>query len=216
VIDTRGYSGGVNEFLARFSRTPQWTFIAKNARLLVALIAVIVGVILVGLPSIASANWAGFALISSGAMLAGSAVRDSADEEVRDLRTERQAIKKRMRSTVATGQREARRPSIRDTIQLGQNQLEEYYRINQGQARNSFLASITAISLGMLTLLAGIWFMYFGRAEFQVAALGAIAGVLLDFIGGAYFVVYRRALSQMDRYIDQLASMHDTMLSIDL
>jgi Cyanobacterial TRADD-N associated 2-Transmembrane domain len=107
---------------------------------------------------------------------------------------------------------------ILDTIQLNLNQLSEYYTINKGQARNSFRISVSAIVLGLFTLLAGIWFFYLREttSNITLATLSGVSGVLLQFIGGAYFYLYRKSLEQLNFFFSQLVKMQDTMLSIKL
>jgi hypothetical protein len=103
-----------------------------------------------------------------------------------------------------------------DTIRLGQAQLHEYYIINKSQARTSYRFAILTILAGFLTLLGGIWFFYFGRGNLQLAVLSGICGIILQFIGGTSFFLYRKAIVQLNHFYDQLVMMQHTMLSIKL
>ena len=104
-----------------------------------------------------------------------------------------------------------------DTIQLSLNQLTEYYAINKSQARSSFSFSVFAVIVGLATLIGGIWFFYLTEKQnIQLAAISGIAGALIQFIGGAYFYLYRRSLDQLNYFFNQLVKMQDTMLSIRL
>jgi len=64
--------------------------------------------------------------------------------------------------------------------QLNMAKLDEYYALNKSQARNSFAASIAAVSVGFVAILISIRF-----GSGQKFATGAVSGVLLQFIGGA-------------------------------
>jgi hypothetical protein len=109
------------------------------------------------------------------------------------------------------------RPDILDTIQLSLNQLNEYYTINKSQARNSFSFSVSAVVFGLATTIGGIWIFYLGdNPRVDIAAITSLSGVLLQFIGGAYFYLYRRSLEQLNFFFSQLVKMQDTMLSVKL
>jgi hypothetical protein len=129
--------------------------------------------------------------------------------ELESLHEERKRITERLAETP--------KPDILDTIQLSLNQLSEYYTINKSQARNSFTFSVFAIVVGLATLVGGIWIFYFRESpQLEMAAITSIAGVLSQFIGGAYFYLYRRSQEQLNFFFEQLVKMQDTMLSVKL
>lgn len=129
--------------------------------------------------------------------------------ELESLREERQTIQERLL--------EKPKADIIDTIQLNLNQLSEYYVINKSQARNSFRFSVFAVVTGLLTLLAGVWFFYLRtRPNIEMTIISGVAGVLIQFIGGAYFYLYRKSLEQLNFFFGQLVKMQDTMLSVKL
>lgn len=108
------------------------------------------------------------------------------------------------------------KPDIFNTIQLSLNQLNEYYTINKGQARSSFRFSLFAIVIGLLTILVGIWLNYFGNTSIQLTYISGVCGIILEFIGGAYFFMYKKSLEQVNFFFGQLIKIQDTMLSINL
>lgn len=129
--------------------------------------------------------------------------------ELEALREERQTIQERLL--------EKPKADIIDTIQLNLNQLSEYYVINKSQARNSFRFSVFAVVTGLLTLLAGVWFFYLRTTpNIEMTVISGVAGVLVQFIGGAYFYLYRKSLEQLNFFFGQLVKMQDTMLSVKL
>ena len=101
-------------------------------------------------------------------------------------------------------------------IQLNLNQVNEYYTINKSQARSSFRFSIFAIIIGLLTILIGIWLYYIGYSNIELGYITGISGLLLEFIGGAYFFVYKKSLEQFNFFFGQLMKIQDTMLSINI
>lgn len=129
--------------------------------------------------------------------------------ELQSLHEERKRITERLAETP--------KPDIMDTIQLSLNQLNEYYSINKSQARNSFTFSVFAIVVGLATLIGGVWLFYFRESpRLELTAITSIAGVLTQFIGGAYFYLYRKSQEQLNFFFEQLVKMQDTMLSVKL
>jgi hypothetical protein len=134
---------------------------------------------------------------------------DTLEVELKPIRKEREEIRQRIDHDSAA--------NVLNTIQLGLNQITEYYTINKSQARNSFSFSVFAVVTGLLTLIGGIWLFYFGKTpNVGLAALSGIGGLLLQFIGGASFYIYNKSLSQLNYFYDKLVRMQDTMLSIQL
>ena len=106
---------------------------------------------------------------------------------------------------------------IFDTIRLNLNQLNEYYTINKAQARSSFLSSIVAIILGLFTIIIGIIIQYYSQGKnINLATLTSASGILLEFIGGAYFFMYKKSLEQVNFFFRELIKIQDTMLAINL
>jgi hypothetical protein len=106
---------------------------------------------------------------------------------------------------------------IIESIQSNLGQLLEYYIINKGQAKSSFRASTMSIAVGFLTIIGGIWLSYSGRLSDNSAVyISVLAGVVLQFIGAAYFYLYNRSLMQLNFFFNRLALMQDTLLAIRL
>lgn len=138
----------------------------------------------------------------------GMKATDKIEVQLERLRRERIVITEKIEKE--------KEPDIFQTIQLSLNQLNEYYTINKGQARSSFRFSIFSIIVGLVTILAGIWIVYFGNARIQLAFISGVSGLLLEFIGGAYFFMYKKSLEQVNFFFGQLIKIQDTMLAINL
>lgn len=138
----------------------------------------------------------------------GSETSSIFEKQLETLRVERVQITQKIETE--------KELDIFHTIQLSLNQLNEYYTINKSQARSSFRFSIFAIVLGLLTILIGIWLYYLGNSNIQLGYITGISGVLLEFIGGAYFFMYKKSLEQVNFFFGQLIKIQDTMLSINL
>ncbi|QZP31489.1 TRADD-N-associated membrane domain-containing protein [Pseudomonas sp. DR48] len=130
--------------------------------------------------------------------------------ELERIREERNTIQERLSEAPKS-------EDVIDTIQLNLNQLSEYYVINKSQARTSFGFSVFAIVSGLVSIIGGVWLFYFKETpNFQLTAISSVAGVLAEFIGAAYFYVYRKSLEQLNFFFMQLVRMQDTMLSVRL
>lgn len=135
--------------------------------------------------------------------------RSAVKVELKSLWEERARIEERLANQ--------QKADVMDTIQLNLNQLNEYYTINKSQARNSFRFSVFAIIVGLAMLIVSIW-MFALRQDSnpQMTLITGISGVLIQFIGGAYFYLYRTSLVQLNYFFHQLVKMQDTMLSVRL
>jgi len=130
------------------------------------------------------------------------------DTELKELKNERVAITQKIETE--------KELDIFHTIQLSLNQLNEYYTINKNQAKSSFRFSVFAIVIGLITILTGIWLQYLDVAKIEITYVTAISGLILEFIGGAYFFMYKKSLEQVNFFFGQLIKIQDTMLSINL
>jgi len=130
------------------------------------------------------------------------------ETEIKNIRTERIIINQKID--------QEKEFDIFHTIQLSLNQLNEYYTINKKQARSSFRFSVFAIVIGLITIISGIWLYYLGKTNIEISYISAISGVILEFIGGAYFFIYKKSLEQVNFFFGQLIKIQDTMLSINL
>ena len=137
-------------------------------------------------------------------------IRNPFDLELKNLTKEREELKKK---SISEGSES--NENVFNTIQLNLNQTTEYYTINKSQARKSFGASITAIVAGLITILAGIWLIYF-QESITASVISMVAGVLLEIIGGMYFHIYNKSLEQLNYFYGKLEKMQDTMIAIEL
>jgi hypothetical protein len=105
---------------------------------------------------------------------------------------------------------------IHRTIKSEIKWLNDYYKMNKKQATYSFNASISAIILGLITIATGIWLYFIQTSSLPFAAITSISGILSQFIGASYFVMYRTSIRQVNYFFNQLVVMQDTMLTVEL
>lgn len=149
-----------------------------------------------------------FLMLAGGALLLWGFASWVEQRELEPIRQRGTEIRQRLGAQ--------RQPEVFDTVQLGLNQLEEYYTINKGQARNSFRFSILAVVAGLGTVLGGVWLFYLKKLDAPFAAVSAMAGIVLQFIGGAGFYLYNKSIEQLSHFHDRLIRMQETMLAVAL
>jgi hypothetical protein len=111
--------------------------------------------------------------------------------------------KTRVREAVRTG----------DAVEIAivnMQKLDEYYALNRNQALYSFFASIVAVCVGFAAILIAARF----ATDTKQVIAGALAGVLLNFIGGGFFVMYNKSLQQLNLFYGKLVQLQDTMLAV--
>ena len=107
--------------------------------------------------------------------------------------------------------------SVYNTIQLSLNRLSEYYTINIRQAKSSYNWSITAIVVGIMTLVIGIWLLYFSeKTNINLVIITGISGAIIEFIGASNIFIYNKSIKQLNIYFNELVNLQDTMLAIEL
>jgi hypothetical protein len=119
---------------------------------------------------------------------------------------------------IATSQQErvreaAKAGSAVEIAILNMQKLDQYYALNRNQARNSFTASIVAVCVGFLAILIAARFA-FANHDPKQAIPGALGGILSNFIGAAFFVMYNKSLQQLNLFYGKLVQLQDTMLAV--
>jgi hypothetical protein len=153
--------------------------------------------------------WGGISVTAIGLLAIAPIDILGVEDELKPLRQEREEIQQRIDQET--------QPDITDNILLNLNQINEYYTINKSQARSSFRSSVFAIIVGLLTIIGGVWIYYLQpESNVQLAAVSTMGGLLAEFIGAAYFVLYNKTMDQANRLHDRLVKMQETMLAINL
>ncbi len=96
-----------------------------------------------------------------------------------------------------------------------QEQLDHYYNLNIKHLKLSFAASIIALLLGLSVLLIGAVLVIGGRTGLS-AQLSIIGGVLTEFIGAGFFILYGKNLVQLNIFYEKLIKHKDTLYAIGL
>lgn len=96
-----------------------------------------------------------------------------------------------------------------------EEKLDSYYRLNRLHLQLSFWASLAALLTGLIILIVGIRLIFNG-APGLTGQLAAIGGVLTQFIGAGFFLLYSKNLKQLNVFYDKLIRHQDTMYAMGL
>lgn len=96
-----------------------------------------------------------------------------------------------------------------------QDQLDRYYDLNLKHLKISFFASIATLSLGLLVLLIGAASIIGGNSDLS-SHLSIIGGVLTEFIGAGFFILYNKNLVQLNSFYEKLIKHKDTLYAIGI
>lgn len=94
-------------------------------------------------------------------------------------------------------------------------QLNNYYEVNRTHLKWSFWASISAVCIGLIAILVGVWLILKGSTELT-SSLATIGGVLTQFIGAGFFFLYTKNLKQLNVFYEKLIKLQDTEYAIEL
>lgn len=144
-----------------------------------------------------------------GARLSPVWLNDNLDDSLAPIRQEREVLESKGDETA--GQDDALR-----SINLSLNRLQEYYTVNLAQARGSFRLSAFALVSGLLVIILGVGLLYVDNERVEVTAISATAGIIGEFIGAAYFYVYKRSLAQVNYFYQNLLRQGETALALSL
>ena len=108
-------------------------------------------------------------------------------------------------------------PDPFSSLVLAQKRLNEYYAINQSQARGSFRWAVFAMFIGLSTIVAGVWIFYLNETPNTfLTSLSTAAGVVVNAISGLYLYLHNRTQRRALFYYNQLVRIQNLGLAIRL
>ena len=104
-----------------------------------------------------------------------------------------------------------------DALNLDQAQLNEYYTINQNQARSSFRWAVICMFLGFGTIIGGVWYFYLGKTpDSYMASLSTAAGIVVQVVSGLFLYLHSRTQNQSLYFFQQLTRLQRISIAIRL
>ena len=101
------------------------------------------------------------------------------------------------------------------SIEDHQRKLEGYYTVNRSHLQWSFWFSLVALGAGLVVLIIGATSIFNGNTS-VAATIATISGVLTQFIGAGFFLLYSKNLKQQNVFYQQMVKLLDTMYAIGL
>lgn len=105
-----------------------------------------------------------------------------------------------------------------DVLTLDFKRLNEYYIINQNQAKSSFRWAVFAMLFGLTTIIAGIWLFYFKRdvPDTFMASLSTAAGLVVNVVSGLFLYLHHKTQERSLHYYRQLSRVQNIALAMKL
>jgi len=104
------------------------------------------------------------------------------------------------------------------TLDLDVKRLNEYYAINQSQARGSFRWAIFTMLCGFATIMAGIWIFYIQKEtpDTFLTSLSTAGGLVINIISGTFLYLHNKTQRRSLFYYGQLVRIQQVGLAIRL
>ena len=108
--------------------------------------------------------------------------------------------------------------TIEDALKLDLIKLNEYYVINQSQARSSFGWAVFSMLLGFGTIIAGLWLFYFrgGQPDTFMASLSIAAGCVVNLVSALFLYLHSKVQLRALHHFDQLSRLQSLSIAIQL
>jgi len=108
--------------------------------------------------------------------------------------------------------------TVEDALKLDLTQLNEYYVINQSQARSSFRWAVFSMLLGFGTIISGIWLFYFrgSQPDTFMASLSTAAGCVVNLVSALFLYLHSKTQARSLHYSDQLSQLRNLSIAIRL
>ena len=106
----------------------------------------------------------------------------------------------------------------KDLLNLDYKRLNEYYIINQNQAKSSFRWAVFAMLMGLATIISGIWLFYFKQdiPDTFMASLSVGAGCVVNLVSGLFLYLHNETQKKSLHYYGQLTRIQHISLAMRL
>jgi hypothetical protein len=108
--------------------------------------------------------------------------------------------------------------TLDDALKLDFTRLNEYYVINQNQARSSFRWAVFSMLLGFGTIIGGIWLFYFRGSQPNtfMASLSTAAGCVVNLVSALFLHLHSKTQDRSLHYYEQLSRLQQLSIAIRL
>lgn len=136
----------------------------------------------------------------------GITIGDTSAEMEKAAAEERKAAEQNVRQA----------PGPYTSLELETARINEYYTINQAQARGSFRWAVFAMFCGLATIVAGVWTFYFRKStpDTFLTSLTTAAGIVVNVISALYLYLHNRTQKRSLFYYGQLGRLQEIGIAI--
>lgn len=99
---------------------------------------------------------------------------------------------------------------------LARNKLENYLRENLSQVQSIFLLSVISMLVGFGLIIYGAIMVFEAPKNFQPAIVVAISGMIVNFIGASFLLLYKSTMNQAKEYVSVLERINAVGMSVQI
>ena len=99
---------------------------------------------------------------------------------------------------------EAHPNEVKPVWELAQARLTGYLDRNLNQVRSIYWLTVAIMIVGFLLIANGVFRVYSDPEALQASILSAVSGLLVNFIGATFLVIYRSTMNQAKEYVTVL------------
>ena len=100
--------------------------------------------------------------------------------------------------------------------ELARIKLESYLDRNLSQVNAIFWLSAIVMIVGFVLIGFGVYFAYFNSINFKVSILTTSSGILVNFIGGTFLILYKATMAQAKDYVTILERINAVGMSVHI
>jgi hypothetical protein len=100
--------------------------------------------------------------------------------------------------------------------ELARVKLESYLNRNLSQVRSIFWLTLFVMVAGFLLIGVGVGEAYSNTANLQASMLAAGSGVIVNFIGGTFLIIYKATMAQAKDYVTILERINAVGMSVQI
>lgn len=100
--------------------------------------------------------------------------------------------------------------------ELARVKLESYLNRNLSQVRSIFWLTLLVMAAGFSLIGVGVYEAFANAANFHASVLAACSGVVVNFIGGTFLVLYKATMAQAKDYVTILERINAVGMSVQI
>jgi uncharacterized membrane protein HdeD (DUF308 family) len=100
--------------------------------------------------------------------------------------------------------------------ELAQLKLESYLNKNLKQVSSIFYLAATVMFIGFCLIIFGVYKVFSNPELINPAILVTVSGIIVNFIGGTFLIIYKSTMKQAKEYVDVLERINAVGMSIQI